>query len=61
MRANTQLTATESMPETQHPSMLAAIDSAAIQVADFTLRLLSAYLVYGFGLPRENFEFVKEN
>jgi hypothetical protein len=61
MRANTEITMTEHVAEVGHLSIPGAIDSAAARMAGFMLRLLSAYFVYCFGLPRENFEFVKEN
>lgn len=52
---------TEGMAEMHYPGIPDAIETAAIRVAEFVLRLLSAYLVYCFGLPSENFEQVKEN
>ncbi len=61
MRANSEITMTERVEGMQQFSMFDALDSAAIRAAEFVLRLLSGYLVYGFGLPRENFEIVKEN
>jgi hypothetical protein len=61
MRANTGITMTEGMAEMHYPGIPDAIETAAIRVAEFVLRLLSAYLVYCFGLPSENFEQVKEN
>jgi hypothetical protein len=61
MRANAVITKTEGVAEMHHPGMSDAMGAAAIRVAEFVLWLLSAYLVFCFGLPRETFELVKEN
>ncbi len=61
MRANSIITKTEGVAEMHHPGMSEAMGAAAIRVAEFVLCLLSAYLFYCFGVPRETFELFKEN
>jgi hypothetical protein len=61
MRANAEITMKEGIAEMNRAAIAEAIDSAAMRVAEVVVRLLSCYLVYCFGLPRDNFKSAKEN